>query len=139
MREVFVRTTRELTSSGIRYGSTPALMTCTQRRFLPASRMPFEEKPTTASASPTTFAASAGTDHLDVELPHPFERPNPRGRIGMAHVVERAIDAGVAGAEDLVFGQISAGIAGRVGVAEEEELDALLAVVEDELVVEDDV
>src|SRR5207248_11146514 len=56
------------------------------------------------------------------------------------HVVVTAVDAGVAGAEDLVPGQIGAGVAGGVGVAEVEELDALaLAVVEDQLVVEDDV
>src|SRR5262249_19125174 len=45
---------------------------------------------------------------------------------------------GVAGAEDLVLRQPGAAIAGRVRVAEEQKLDALLAVVEDEAVVEDD-
>ena len=57
----------------------------------------------------------------------------------MAHEVEGAVDAGIAGAEDLVLGQVGEGIARGVGMAEEEELDALLAVVEHQLVVEDDV
>src|SRR5262249_10551926 len=83
--------------------------------------------------------AVAGADQADVELLHALQGPDPRGRVGMAHEVEGAIDAGVAGAEDLVLRQVGAGTAGGVGVAEEQELDALRAVVEDELVVEDDV
>src|SRR6516164_9862618 len=57
----------------------------------------------------------------------------------MTHEVERAVDAGVAGAKELVLGHVREGVAGRVGVAEEVELDPLRAVVEDELIVKDDV
>ena len=54
----------------------------------------------------------------------------------MAHVVERAVGAGIAGAENLEFGQIHEGIAGCVGMAQEQKLAALGAVVEHQLVIE---
>ena len=81
----------------------------------------------------------AGADDLDIELLHLLEHANPRRRIGVPHVVERPVDAGIAGAEDLVLREIQERIAGGVGVAEEQQLDVLLAVVEDELLVEDQI
>jgi hypothetical protein len=54
----------------------------------------------------------------------------------MSHEIVRAVDAGVAGAEDLLPRQVGDRVADGVRVAQVQELDALLAVVEDQLVVE---
>src|SRR5438128_212976 len=57
----------------------------------------------------------------------------------MAHVIERAIGAGIAGAQNLVLGQVSKSIAGSMGMTQEHEFDTLLAVIQYQLVVENQV
>src|SRR5205807_3670006 len=55
---------------------------------------------------------------------------------GMAHEVEGAVHAGITRAQQLVLRQVSKGVAGCMGMTQEKKLDALLAVVQHELVVE---
>src|SRR5438105_15843901 len=56
----------------------------------------------------------------------------------MAHEVEGAVDASIAGADDLLLGQVSEGIASGMRMTEKQELDSLLAVIEDELIIENE-
>ena len=76
----------------------------------------------------------AGAERLHAEILHRAKDSDPAFGVGVAGVVEGPVHAGVAGEQDPVLRQPGDGIAGGVGVAEEEELDALVAVVEDELV-----
>ena len=78
--------------------------------------------------------AVAGAERLHAEILHRAEDGDPAFGVGVAGVVEGTVHAGVAGEQDPVLRQPGNGIAGGVGVAEEEKLDALVAVVEDELV-----
>ena len=78
--------------------------------------------------------AVAGAKRLHAEILHRAEDGDPAFGVGVAGVVEGPVHAGVAGEQDPVLRQPGDGIAGGVGVAEEEELDPLVAVVEDELV-----
>ncbi len=83
--------------------------------------------------------AMPGTNEFDIELLGSIEDANPRCGIRMTHVVESPIGAGVPRAQDLLLRQVHKRIAGRVGMAQEEELDVLLAVVEHQLFVEEQV
>src|SRR5438105_11599451 len=56
----------------------------------------------------------------------------------MAHEVEGAVDASIAGADDLLLGQVSEGIASGMRMTEKQKLDSLLAVIEDELIIENE-